>query len=296
MVSGLRASLEELWSALDKLFAEMSPADWQRPHGAEWVFADLPYHLAYMDRLCVARPIKLGEKLPVTERVQLPTINELNAWNQGKFAARPEDQKVETSLAQMRSSREYVRQVTTKMTDADLTKPAWFPLLNMRGFRPAQIALAFCAGHTWQHLEEARVRYGHGGTIVGPELTHAMLDGVIPGIPLYLPVPATTLFLDAGRAKEWDFSFALNITGPGGGIWEFFVADEGWQVEGVASAETDLVLSLDLDAYIKIRYFINDVPTLIEAGEIEANDDQALSLYNQLFVVPDFNYVFPRMT
>ncbi len=296
IVKELHASLEELWSALDKLFTEMSPADWQRPHGEEWVFADLPYHLAYMDRLCVAWPIELGELLPVTEQVQLPTINELNAWNLDQFAARPEDQKVETSLVHMHSSREYVREVTATMIDADLAKPAWFPLLNMRGFRSAQIALAFCAGHTWQHLEEARVRYGQSGTLVGPELTHAMMNGIIPGIPLYLPVPATTLFLDADRAKKWDFSFALNINGPGGGIWEFFVADEGWQVEGVDSAETDLLLSLDLDAYIKIRYFINDVPTLIKTGEIEVNDDQALSLYNKLYVVPDFDYVFPRMT
>lgn len=295
MVSGMRASLEELWSALDSLFEEMSPADWQRPHGADWIFADLPYHLSYIDRSCVARPIELGEELPVAEQVELRTLNELNAWNQGNFVARPDGQKVERSLEQMRSSRDYVRQVTAKLTDADLAKPAWFPLLNMRGFRPAQVALAFCVGHTWQHLEEARVRHGHAGTMVGPELTHTMLDGNIPGIPLYLIIPTTALFLDAGRAKEQDFSFALNITGPGGGIWAFHASDKGWQVGEVESADTDLVLSQDLDTYIKTRYFISDVATLIEAGEIEVSDDQALSVYNQLFIMPDFDFEFPRV-
>lgn len=296
-VSGMRASLEELWSALDSLFEEMSPADWQRPHGADWIFADLPYHLSYIDRLCVARPIEYGEELPVAEQVRLCTINELNAWNQANFAARPEGQEVERSVEQMRNSRDYVRQVTAKLTDADLTKPAWFPLLSMRGFRPAQVALGFCAGHTWQHLEEARVRHGHVGTMVGPEVTHAMLDGniPIPGIPLFLTIPGTSLFLDAGRAREQDFSFALNITGPGGGIWTFHATDEGWQVREVESADTDLVLSLDLDTYIKTRYFISDVVTLIKAGEIEVSDDQALSVYNQLFVMPDFDFVFPQM-
>lgn len=295
MVSGMRASLEELWSALDSLFEEMSPADWQRPHGADWIFADLPYHLSYIDRLCVARPIELGEEFPVTEQVELRTLNELNAWNQGNFAARPDGQKVERSLEQMRNSRDYVRQVTAKLTDADLAKPAWFLLLNMRGFRPAQVALAFCVGHTWQHLEEARVRHGHAGTMVGPELTHTMLDGNIPGIPLYLIIPTTALFLDASRAKELDFSFALNITGPGGGIWAFRASDEGWQVEEVESADTDLVLSQDLDTYIKTRYFISDVATLIEAGDIEISDEQALSIYNQLFIMPDFDFEFPQM-
>ena len=294
-VSGMRASLEELWSALDSLFQEMSLADWQRPHGADWIFADLPYHLSYIDRLCVARPIELGEELPVAEQVRLCTINELNAWNRANFAARPEGQEVERSLEQMRNSRDYVWQVTAKLTDADLAKPAWFPLLYMRGFRSAQVALGFCIGHTWQHLEEARVRHGHAGTMVGPELTHAMLNGTIPGIPLYLIILTTALFFDAGRAKELGFSFALNITDPGGGIWAFHASDEGWRVEEVASTDTDLVLSQDLDTYIKMRYFISDLATLIEAGEIEVNDDQALSVYSQLFVMPDFDFAFPQM-
>lgn len=295
IVSGMRSSLEELWSAVDLLFEEMSSADWQRPHGPDWIFADLPYHLSYIDRLCVARPIELGEALPAAEQVQLRTLNELNAWNQGRFAARPEGQKVELSLEQMYESREYVRQVTAALTDTDLSNLAWFPLLNMRGFRSAQVALAFCAGHLWQHMEEARVRHGHAGSLVGPELTHAMLNGTIPGIPLYLIMPTTTLFLDAGRARELDFSFALNITGPGGGLWDFRTSDRGWQVREVESANTDLVLSMDLDTYIKMRHFIGDMAHLIESSDIKASDDRALAVYDKLFVVPDFDFVFPQM-
>ena len=83
--------------------------------------------------------------MPATEQVQLRTLNELNAWNQGKFAARPVGQKVEISLEQMYERREYVRKVAAALTDVNLANPAWFPLLNMRGFRIAQVALAFCA-------------------------------------------------------------------------------------------------------------------------------------------------------
>jgi hypothetical protein len=294
-MSETRSWLEELWSALDSLFAEMSPADWQRPHGPDWIFADLPYHLSYIDRDCVARPIEWGEALPVAEHVLLSTLNELNAWNQGKFDLRPEGQKVEKSLEQMHKSRDYVRQITANLTDADLAKPAWFPLLNMRGFRTAQVALAFCAGHTWQHMEEARVRHGHAGTMIGPELTHAMLKGLIPGIPLYLIIPTTTLFLDARRAKALDFSFALHVTGPGGGLWDFRASDAGWQVTEVESADADLALSMDLDAYIKMRYFISNMDSLIEHGDIKVSDDQALAVYHQLFVPPDLDFEFPQM-
>ena len=293
--SDMRASLEELWRALDSLFEEMSPADWQSPHGADWIFADLPYHLSYIDRLCVARSIELGDKLPVTEQALLGSLNKLYAWNQGKFAARPQGQPVEKSLEQMQVSRDYVRQVTAQLTDADLARPAWFPLLNMRGFRTAEVALAFGLGHTWQHLEEARIRHGHEGTMLKPELTHAMLNGTIPGIPLYLIVPTTTLFLNAARAKELDFSVALNITGAGGGIWTFRSADGVWQVEEVESANTGLVLSMNLDTYIKMRYFISAAAGLIESGDIRVNDTQALALYNQLFVLPDMNFEFPQM-
>lgn len=286
MVSGMRASLEEMWSALDSLFEEMSPVDWQLPHGPDWTFADLPYHLSYIDRLCVARPIELGEDLPAAERFQFCTINELNAWNQSNIDARPEGQPVEKSLEQMCDSRDFVQRVTANLTDADLAKPAWFPLLSMRGFRPAQVALGFCVGHTWGHMEEARVRIGHPGTMVNPQLTHAMLDGNIPG---------TTLFLDASRAREQNFSFALNITGPGGGTWAFQATDEGWQVSETESADTDLVLSQNLDAYIKTRFFINDMASLIESGDIEVDDEKALSFYSHLFVIPDFDMEFPRL-
>jgi hypothetical protein len=293
-VSEIRASLEALWSALDSLFAEMSPADWGRPHGADWIFADLPYHLSYIDRLVVARAIELGKDLPAAEQVQLPSLNQLNSWNQGKFSARPDNQDVKVSLQQMRASRDYVRQVTAGLSDSDLDRPAWFPLLNLRGFRPARIALGFCIGHTWQHMEEARVRFGHAGTLVDPGLTHQMLDGGDPTIPLYLKTSATTLFLDAARAKALDFSFALHITSAGGGIWAFHPAEGGWRIEEVASAGTDLVLSMELDTYIKFRYFISDLGALVEAGQITANDEQALSVYGQLFVVPDFDFAFPR--
>lgn len=297
MVVWLHRSLEELWSALDALLGEMSEADWRRPHGADWTFGDLPYHLAYIDRLVVARPVALGPKLPVAEQIELRTLNQLNAWNDDQFASRPQGQQVDTSLEQMRDSRDYVRRVIRNLGDGALDKAAWFPMLHMRGFRPARVPLGFCVGHTWQHLQEARVRHGYAGTIVEPALTHAMLDGNLPvaGIPLYLNVPATSLFLDARRANEADFSFALEITGQGGGLWSFHASEAGWQVKEVESPDTDLVLTQDLDTYIKLRYFISDLVTLVEAGDIAVSDERALSFYGRLFIMPDFDFAFPKL-
>src|SRR5689334_21127545 len=131
----------------------------------------------------------------------------------------------------MHSSRDSVRQIIGTFMGADLARPCWFHLLNMCGFRSDEAVLALRVGDNWQHVDEARVRHGHAGTMLAPELTHTMLNGLIPGIPLYLIIPTTTLFLRAGRAKELGFSFALNITGAGGGIWDFRASDAGWRVE-----------------------------------------------------------------
>ena len=63
----------------------------------------------------------------------------------------------------------------------------------------------------------------------------------------------------------------------------------------VESADTDLMLSMDLDTYIKMRYFMGDLASLTEAGQITASDEQALAIYDQLFVLPDFDFEFPQM-
>jgi hypothetical protein len=34
---------------------------------------------------------------------------------------------------------------------------------------------------------------------------------------------------------------------------------------------------------------------LIEAGDINVSDMQALAVYNQLFAMPDFDFEFPQM-
>ena len=133
----IRAALEAIWAGLDSLFEEMSPVDWDRPHGADWVFADLPYHLFYIDRLFVSQPIQWGEDLPENERFVLKSFKEIDVWNQARFAARPEGQRVEVSLEQMRASREAVRQVMAGMTDTDLERPSRHCEILRRDLRPA---------------------------------------------------------------------------------------------------------------------------------------------------------------
>src|SRR6266545_1751507 len=106
----LTGQLEEIWCHLDTLLEPLTPADWQRKHGKDWIFADLPYHLAYYDRDIAAEPIRIGADLPADQQKIMRTMGELDAWNTRKFAERRPSQTVGESLAQMRAGRDAVRQ------------------------------------------------------------------------------------------------------------------------------------------------------------------------------------------
>jgi hypothetical protein len=49
-VSRLATHLEELWAHFDTLYDGLKPTDWSRPHGKDWTYADLLYHMTYCDR------------------------------------------------------------------------------------------------------------------------------------------------------------------------------------------------------------------------------------------------------
>ncbi len=57
----LLAQIEEMWAHQDTLFANLNETNgWGQQHGADWTFADVPYHLAYCNRDVVLRGLQLG--------------------------------------------------------------------------------------------------------------------------------------------------------------------------------------------------------------------------------------------
>jgi hypothetical protein len=279
IVAGMQASLEEMWAMLDRMFDRLTDEDWQLAHGPDWIFADLPFHLAYIDWECVAEPIKLGRELPPEKQVKLSSINELNAWNQEHFKQRPADQTVAESLAQMHASRDTVRKIADDMTDADLMKPAWFPLLTMRGFRTAQVALGFCVNHTWGHLEEARVRLGYSASDIAPAVRPAMIDGRINMFH--------AAFIDPAAAQDADFTLVTDIVGVGGGAWTTHIAEGAATVAPGFTEGAELVISQGVDSYIKQAFLMANMPTLIQSGEVEVSDFDALATFGSFFLLPD---------
>jgi hypothetical protein len=85
MISG---QIESIWANFDTLFAELDETGWQQKHGQDWIFADVPYHLAYFDRF-MAQYAGAGSDLPAEEQLQVDSLGAMGRWNAEQFALRP---------------------------------------------------------------------------------------------------------------------------------------------------------------------------------------------------------------
>ena len=89
----LMTQIREMWGHQDTLFQIIGETNqWDHKHGADWTFADVPYHLTYCNDDLVSHPLKLGRDLPQEERLYFPLGPALNEWNAQKFAERPSGQ------------------------------------------------------------------------------------------------------------------------------------------------------------------------------------------------------------
>jgi len=284
-VSNISEQLEEVWTALDTLFVDINVDDWQKSHGPDWVFADLPYHLAYVDHYAAVYPIEMGKDMPEAEQLSLASFGALNKWNQEKFSQRPASQTVADSIAQMETNRQKLRAQLAEMTDADLMNPAWFFLLGHRGFRPALYHLMLCVGHTWSHYSETRLRRGITESAISAEAETAIIG---------LNIPIIGLFFDAQKATELKFSFGIKLSEPMNKSWLLQPANQQWDVTESPLDNATLALTCTVNGFAQIRSnMINrsSFPNLIASGDLKVNDINALETLSQLFISED--YVFP---
>ncbi len=86
----IMSHIEENWANLQVLFDELAESGgWEKQHGADWTFADLPYHLAYCNDEILIRGLKAGAGLPEADQELLASREAINDWNARKFAERP---------------------------------------------------------------------------------------------------------------------------------------------------------------------------------------------------------------
>jgi len=272
-VAELNAHLEEMWGHLDTLFASLEAGGgWEQKHGADWTFADVPYHLAYCNQDLVARGLQLGADYPESEQELLASPQALGVWNDRKFAERPAGQTAAESVAQWRESTTAIRSQTASMQDADLERRCWFPLFL--GWGTARDLLMFVVGHDWSEFMQLRIHMGLTEPTPSAAITRHYLGRLLGFFPM---------FLNKEAAGARSFAVVMAFSDPDVGAWTIRVADGEASVSYGASEDADLVLTQSAETFEKTFQGIQEPVAAIEAGELQVSDFEKLALFGQLF-------------
>jgi len=274
-LNGIMAHIEENWANLNILFDDLTAnGGWSQKHGPDWTFADLPYHLAYCNQELLIPGLKAGPDLPEAEQMFLATPAEASAWNDRKFAERPAGQTAEQSVAQWRDSCDEVRRLTNDMSDADLQRPFWMPLLT--GWSIVQDGLEFTRGHDWAEFTELRLYMGRDEPLSSAGVTRAYLARMFSFFPMFLNPEAA-----AGRT----FTAVMEFTNPGVGAFTLTVKGGSAEFKEGGAPDADLVMTQSAESYVKTMHGMHDPAAAMQSGEIQVNDFEALATFGQLFQI-----------
>ncbi len=275
-IEKISANVEELWGHFDTLFDSLGPDDWSRPHGKDWVFADLPFHLAYFDREIVAEPLESGKRMPKEKQEVLSTFSKIGAWNERNFAARPADQTVEESISQMHGSRDAIRTAVEKLTDDDLDQPVWMSLGGF-GWVPIRLALIGCCQHSWNEFVQFRIIVGRDEPVPSGTATHAALAAYMQLYPW---------MVNRELAATTPFKVAMEFTDDGVGPWTIVVADGDAHVEDGVNPGADLTFTQSSVSFVKTWNQMRDPAEAIETGEVKVSDMSKMGLFSEMFQPP----------
>jgi putative sterol carrier protein len=280
-VTKFRDDFEQLWGQLDQFFASLGPADWQKKHGKDWVFADVPYHLSYFDREIGARPIELGRNYPVEGREALYSMGELNDWNAREFAKRPATQTVEESLAQMREVRDTLRRLLDGMTDADLDSPAWMLLAIFTGWRTVRDSLEAVRLHTWSHVCQVRLNLKRSGPMPPESATRT-------SVATYLSMMGSFINREAAK-KVGNFVIMMDITGPAGSACTYAIENGDVSVTTGRPEKADFVMSQSPDSFVKMLNKMQNPMVAMLTGQVKVKGFSKMPTFGKLFAEPGPN-------
>jgi hypothetical protein len=273
----LMAQLEEIWRHVDTLLDPLTPAEWQRKHGKDWVFADLPYHLGYYDLDTVATPIGKGTDVPADEQKLMRTMGELDAWNARKFAERRPDQPVSESLAQMRASREALRENVARLSDADLDRRVFIHLVGC-GWVTVRLALQSCLVHTWAHFTEARLRLNHDLPIPSPSIVHTSLGFFLSMLPM---------MISRGAMPVRPFTVVMSIGGPGGGDWTVRITNGACTVSEERDDAAAIIMTYrNAETFVTTMRGMQNPMIAMFTGKIRVRGFRNMGTFGKLFAEP----------
>ena len=277
--TALLADLEGLWQRFDELVGALGPDDWSGKHGKHWTFTDVPYHLAYFDLEVIATAIKRGLHVPASEQT-LRTEAEQDAWNEIKFTGRPADTTTEQCLEQMRAARQAIRDAVTELSEADLDRSVFVPLVGL-GWVSVRVALEACYSHTWNHFLQLRFWMKCNAPALSPEQNQRALSYFMTSFAENI---------DSERATQTRLTVVMEFSGSGGGAWTLAVAGGTCRVSQGRAAYADLVMIQSPETFVKTRTGIDDLRLALLKGKIKVHGLRNLATFEKLFPIKSLDF------
>lgn len=272
-VKELLAELEDIWSKFDQQYSPLSAADWNRKYGKDWVFADQPFHMGYIDGM-VAENITKGRDLPPDKQVLVKNVTEMNEWNAAYFATRPAGQSGPQALEQWRKTRDLIRQVAAKMTEADLAKPVWFPLFM--GWATAGDLLYFSLVHAVGEYVELMLRRGKSGPLPSAVATR-LREGLMVN---FMPV-----MIDREAAKDKDFKAVWTFK-DSRASWTLHIKDGAATVQEGRAPQRDVEIKTDLVGFEKVTRKMGNPLMMMLTGQFRVSGMSKMGTFQKLMPPP----------
>jgi putative sterol carrier protein len=278
--TALLADLEGLWQRLDELVGTLGPDDWSGMHGKHWTFTDVPYHLAYFDLEVIATAIRRGLNVPISEQV-MRTEAVQDAWNEIRFTQRPASTTPQQCLEQMRACRKAIRDAVAGLSEADLERPVFIPLVGL-GWVSVRVALETCYSHTWNHFMQLRFWMKCIAPTPSPKQTHRALSYFMASFARNL---------DREQAAEQPgFTAVMEFSGSGGGAWTLDVAGGTCHASEGRAARADLVMIQSPETFVKTRTGIEHLRLAMLAGKIKVHGLRNLGTFEKLFPIKSLDF------
>jgi hypothetical protein len=273
-VDGIMGQLEELWGHFDTLFDGIEAAGgWGHKHGRDWTFADVPYHLAYFDRELVVRGLERGPDYPQAEQERYMTMAEIDAWNAREFAKRPPGQTPRESVAQAQAVRDRIRRLAAELTDGDLQRRFYMPLMGM-GWIDAGMGLMVAVVHGWSEFIQLRVHMGRSEPVPSAAVTNTYLGAMVGFMGM---------FMDRSAAQGLDFTLVYDFTDPGVSPVTFRVHDGTATSAPGRPERADLVITESAETFEKVFRGIQSPMDAMQSGAMRVSNMEALGTFGKLF-------------
>ena len=277
--TALLADLEGLWQRFDELLARLGPGDWSGKHGQHWTFTDVPYHLAYFDRDVIATAISRGLNVPLREQVLRSEV-EQDAWNEIKFTQRPADTNPQQCLEQMRSSRQAIRDAIAGLSEADLERPVFIPLVGL-GWVSIGEVLETCYSHTWNHFLQLRLWMKCNTPALSPEQNQRALSYFMASFAENV---------DRTQATQTRLTVVMEFSGSGGGTWTLHVGGGTCRVSKGRPVCADLVITQSPETFVKTRTGIQKPFLARLSGKIKVRGWRNLGTFGKLFPIQSLDF------